>query len=84
MIKDDFDLANIESVNFAVALRSDGNRYFVPTDGAIKEALKDVLTATVASCSAVQGHPTHQKLTECSYLIPLPNPRQIVGLRATM
>ena len=55
MIEDEFDLANIGSVNFAVALRSNGNRYFVPTDGAIKEALKEVLRATVASFASIGG-----------------------------
>jgi hypothetical protein len=55
MIEDEFNLANIESVNFAVALRSNGNRYFVPTDGAIKEALKEVLRATVASFANIGG-----------------------------
>lgn len=49
MIEDEFDFQNVQSVNFAVALRSNGNRYFVPTDGPIKNALKDVLGTTIAS-----------------------------------
>lgn len=46
MIEDDFDTDNIQTVNFGVALRSNGNRYFVPTDAPIKRALQGVLGAT--------------------------------------
>ena len=55
MIEDDFDLRDIQSVNFGVALRNSGNRYFVPTDGLIKEALKEVLGATVAGFVQLDG-----------------------------
>lgn len=55
MIKDNFDLHHIQGVNFAVGLRSNGNRYFVPTDGPIKRALKDVLRATVAGFEQLDG-----------------------------
>lgn len=55
MIEDNFDLQNIQDVNFGVALRDNGNRYFVPTDGPIKEALKDVLSATVAAFARLDG-----------------------------
>src|SRR6056297_2356612 len=55
MIEDDFDFQNIQNVNFAVALRGNGNRYFVPTDAPIKEALKEVLGATVAGFAQLDG-----------------------------
>lgn len=55
MIEDDFDLQKIQGVNFAVALRSNGNRYFVPTDAPIKNALKEVLSATVAGFEQLDG-----------------------------
>lgn len=55
MIEDEFDLANIQSVNFAVSLRSNGNRYFVPTDGPIKAALKEVLSNTTAGFNQIDG-----------------------------
>ena len=43
MIENDFSFADIESVNFAVSLRPNSQRYFVPTDNLIKDALKEVL-----------------------------------------
>jgi hypothetical protein len=55
MIEADFDADNIVSVNFAVALFSNGNRYFVPTDGSIKDALKDVFRNTVSAFAAIVG-----------------------------
>ncbi|MCZ0814062.1 DUF4868 domain-containing protein [Roseovarius sp. EGI FJ00037] len=55
MIEDDFDFQNIHNVNFAVALRGNGNRYFVPTDAPIKEALKEVLGATLAGFAQLGG-----------------------------
>lgn len=55
MIEDEFDLNDIQSVNFAVALRSNGNRYFVPTDVHIKDALKDVLRATASGFEQLDG-----------------------------
>ncbi|MCF3628490.1 DUF4868 domain-containing protein [Thalassospiraceae bacterium LMO-SO8] len=55
MIEDEFNFQDIQGVNFAVALRDNGNRYFVPTDGPIKNALKDVLGATVAAFEQLDG-----------------------------
>jgi hypothetical protein len=55
MIEDDFDFHNIHGVNFGVALRDNGSRYFVPTDGAIKEALKEVLGSTVTGFTQLDG-----------------------------
>lgn len=55
MIEDEFDFQNIDRVNFAVALRSNGNHNFVPTDGPIKEALKDVLRSTVEAFATLDG-----------------------------
>lgn len=55
MIEEEFDLADIRSVNFAVALRSNGNRYFVPTDVHIKDALKGVFSATVSAFENIDG-----------------------------
>lgn len=55
MIEDEFDSQNVVSVNFGVALRSNGSRYFVPTDTLIKNALKDVLGATIASFEQLDG-----------------------------
>lgn len=55
MIEGEFDLQSIQGVNFAVALRSNSNRYFVPTDAAIKGALKDVLRTTVAAFEQLDG-----------------------------
>ncbi len=55
MIEDEFDLRNIQDVNFAVALRSSGKRYFVATDAQIKNALKDVIGATVAAFEQLDG-----------------------------
>jgi len=55
MIENEFDQARIASVNFAVGLRSSGKRYFVPTDGAVKDALKQVLGSTIGAFGAVDG-----------------------------
>lgn len=55
MIKDDFDLADIAAVNFAVALRSNSERYFVPTDTATKNTLKTILQSTVEAFDQLDG-----------------------------
>lgn len=49
MIENEFGFSDIRSVDLAVALRAREQRYFVPTDGAIKEQLKRILQATKAS-----------------------------------
>lgn len=64
MIEDEFDFQNIHNVNFAVALRSNGSRYFVPTDGPIKEALKEVLRATVAGFAQLDGDWENHDISE--------------------
>ncbi|WP_374283932.1 Kiwa anti-phage protein KwaB-like domain-containing protein [Novosphingobium sp.] len=46
MIDQEFNFQNIASVNFAISLRSSGDMYFIPTDGATKEALKGTLRTT--------------------------------------
>lgn len=46
MIDQAFGFQNIASVNFGISLRSSGDMYFIPTDGATKEALKGTLRAT--------------------------------------
>lgn len=55
MIENDIDIANIASVNFGIALRSNGNLHFVPTDAGLKGALKEMIAATVAALNAAQG-----------------------------
>ncbi|SMH45423.1 Kiwa anti-phage protein KwaB-like domain-containing protein [Mesorhizobium australicum] len=55
MIENDIDIGNIASVNFGIALRSNGNLYFVPTDGGLKDALKEMIATTVALLNAAQG-----------------------------
>lgn len=55
MIENDIDIGNIASVNFGIALRSNGNQYFVPTDTRLKAALKEMITGTVAALNAAQG-----------------------------
>lgn len=55
MIKDDFDPENIKAVNFAVALRGNGHRYFVPTDAATKNTLKTVLGSTIEAFERLDG-----------------------------
>lgn len=49
MIENEFGFSDIRSVDFAVALRAKKQRYFVPTDGAIKKQLKEIVRATKAS-----------------------------------
>ena len=46
MIDQEFDFTNITSVNFGISLRSSGDMYFIPTDGATKDALKGTLYTT--------------------------------------
>lgn len=46
MIDQEFDFQNIAAVNFGISLRSNGDMYFIPTDGATKEALKGTLRTT--------------------------------------
>ena len=46
MIDQEFDFQNVASVNFGISLRSNGDMYFIPTDGAAKEALKGTLRTT--------------------------------------
>jgi len=55
MIKDDFDIENIAAVNFAVALRSDGRRYFLPTDAATKNTIKTILQSTAEAFEQLDG-----------------------------
>ncbi|APY15437.1 MULTISPECIES: hypothetical protein [unclassified Brucella] len=55
MIENDIDIGNIDSVNFGIALRSNGNLYFVPTDAGLKGALKEMIASTVATFNAVPG-----------------------------
>jgi hypothetical protein len=55
MIENDIDIGSIASVNFGIALRSNGNLYFVPTDAGLKGALKEMIASTVATLNAVEG-----------------------------
>ena len=49
MIEDEFGFSDIRSVDFAVALRERRQRFFVPTDGAIKQQLREILEVTKIS-----------------------------------
>jgi hypothetical protein len=55
MIENEIDIRSIASVNFGIALCSNGNLYFVPTDAGLKGALKEIVAGTVAALNAVQG-----------------------------
>jgi len=55
MIENDIDIQNVTSVNFGIGLRSNGNLYFVPTDGNMKEALKEMISATVNGFGAIDS-----------------------------
>ncbi|MEQ9345661.1 MAG: DUF4868 domain-containing protein [Thalassospira sp.] len=55
MIENDIDIENIASVNFGIALRSNGSFYFVPTDAGLKSALKEMISGTVAALNSAQG-----------------------------
>lgn len=55
MIDQDFDFQNITSVNFGVSLRESGDRYFIPTDAATKDALKAMLRATRGAFDGIPG-----------------------------
>lgn len=55
MIENDFDIKSIASVNFGVALRSNGNLYFVPTDAGLKAALKEIILGTAVALNAALG-----------------------------
>ena len=55
MIENDIDIGHIVSVNFGIALRSNGNLYFVPTDAGLKGALKEMIAGTVAALNTAQG-----------------------------
>lgn len=55
MIENDIDIGSIASVNFGIALRSNGNLYFVPTDLGLKGTLEEMITFTVAALNAAQG-----------------------------
>lgn len=55
MIENDVDIANIATVNFGVGLLSNGNVYFVPTDGGMKGVLKEMIADTVGALNAAEG-----------------------------
>lgn len=55
MIENYINLVNIVSVNFGIALKSNENLYFVPTDTGLKDALKEMIGDTVAALNAAQG-----------------------------
>lgn len=63
MIDQEFNFQNIASVNFGVSLRSSGDMYFIPTDGATKEALKGTLRTTR---NIFAGLPTDWELHDIS------------------
>ncbi|WP_338445856.1 Kiwa anti-phage protein KwaB-like domain-containing protein [Pelagerythrobacter marensis] len=46
MIDQEFDVQNIADVNFGISLRSNGDMYFIPTDGPTKNTLKETFTNT--------------------------------------
>ncbi|MDM9645564.1 DUF4868 domain-containing protein [Rhizobium sp. S163] len=53
MIDNDFDLANIASVNLGVGLKQNGNRYFIPSDAGTKGALSAILQDTAQTFEGV-------------------------------
>jgi hypothetical protein len=53
MIDQEFDAANITAVNLGVSLRSNGNRYFIPSDVGTKTALKSIYSDTVTAFEGV-------------------------------
>lgn len=55
MIENEIDVGNIASVNFGIALRSNGNLYFVPTDAGLKIVLKEMIADTVIALNAAEG-----------------------------
>lgn len=55
MLDQEFDFHNIAEVNFGVSLRSDGSMYFIPTDGATKEALRETLRSTRNLLTGLDG-----------------------------
>lgn len=56
MIDQQIDLAEAEARNFGVSLRSDGNKYFIPTDAPTKMVLREVLTSTVNAFAAADAN----------------------------
>lgn len=55
MIDSDFSVENIKSVNFGVCLKPDSQLFFVPTDGDIQKALKEMLANTSAQFDKIEG-----------------------------
>lgn len=55
MIENDIDIQKIVTVNFGIALRSNANLYFLPTDAGMKDALKEMITGTVTALNVAQG-----------------------------
>lgn len=47
MIEEEFGLTEITSIDFGIALRSSGERYFVPADNEVQETLIEVLGNTI-------------------------------------
>ncbi|ESX41129.1 DUF4868 domain-containing protein [Mesorhizobium sp. C416B] len=54
MIDAEFNGGAIDTINFGVCLRSNGNMYFVPTDVGTKDALRAIYRDTVAAFGGIQ------------------------------
>jgi len=54
MINDKFNDGDIQSVDFCASLKR-GNRFFIPTDGGVQNALKSILRDTLNAFEAIEG-----------------------------
>lgn len=54
MINDNFSIGDIQSVDFCAAL-THGDRFFIPTDGGVQNALKTILRETANAFDAIEG-----------------------------
>lgn len=54
MINNEFNTGDIASVDFCAALKT-GDRFFIPTNGGVQEALKTILHDTVAGFDVIEG-----------------------------
>ncbi|WP_294308209.1 Kiwa anti-phage protein KwaB-like domain-containing protein [uncultured Sphingomonas sp.] len=54
MINDEFNTGDIASVDFCATLKH-GERFFIPTDGGVQDALKTILGDTVSGFDAIEG-----------------------------
>jgi len=54
MINDNFNVGNIASVDFCATLKQ-GDRFFIPTDGGVQEALATILRDTVSGFDVIEG-----------------------------